>query len=124
MFRRDRGAIEFLLVESAKDPAVWVLPKGRVEDGESHREAAVREVREETGVWARPAAELHDLSYPVDGSLITVQLYLMDVESLWRIYVDRRSEWLDKTGAIERTIFPETKRALDAAHAAIMRGNI
>lgn len=30
----------------------WVLPKGRIEEGESKEETAVREVREETGVSA------------------------------------------------------------------------
>ena len=31
----------------------WVLPKGTVEDGETHEMTATREVREETGVAAR-----------------------------------------------------------------------
>ena len=30
----------------------WVLPKGRIEDGETKEEAAVREVEEETGTLA------------------------------------------------------------------------
>ncbi len=30
----------------------WVLPKGTVEDGEEHKETALREVREESGVNA------------------------------------------------------------------------
>ena len=30
----------------------WVLPKGKIESGESHEEAALREVKEETGVKA------------------------------------------------------------------------
>lgn len=30
----------------------WVLPKGRIEPGESREEAAIREVREETGAVA------------------------------------------------------------------------
>ena len=30
----------------------WVLPKGKVEPGETHEETALREVKEETGVKA------------------------------------------------------------------------
>jgi 8-oxo-dGTP pyrophosphatase MutT (NUDIX family) len=38
---------EILIV---RDKHGWGLPKGAVEDGESTSEAAVREVREETGI--------------------------------------------------------------------------
>lgn len=46
----ERG--ELLLVRRDREPArgEWSLPGGRVEWGESLREAAVREVREETGI--------------------------------------------------------------------------
>lgn len=41
-----------LLVRRANEPGrgLWSIPGGRVEPGESAREAAVREVREETGL--------------------------------------------------------------------------
>ncbi|HXT19293.1 MAG TPA: NUDIX domain-containing protein, partial [Thermoanaerobaculia bacterium] len=47
----------------------WQLPKGHVEPGEAPTEAAVREVREETGVSARVVDTLPsiDYSYEVDG---------------------------------------------------------
>lgn len=32
----------------------WVLPKGRIEAGEQKKEAALREVLEETGVKSEP----------------------------------------------------------------------
>jgi mutator protein MutT len=46
----DKGAI--LLVKRDREPAKgqWSLPGGRVELGETLREALVREVREETGI--------------------------------------------------------------------------
>jgi ADP-ribose pyrophosphatase YjhB (NUDIX family) len=46
---RDRGRRELLLMQRA-DNAHWGLPGGYVEPGESVVQAAVREVREETGV--------------------------------------------------------------------------
>ena len=44
-------------------PRVWTLPKGHVEARESHEQAALREVREETGCWAEIVAKLNDISY-------------------------------------------------------------
>ena len=46
--RRVDESVHLLLI---RDPyGKWGLPKGHVENGESSREAAVREVREETGL--------------------------------------------------------------------------
>ena len=44
-------------------PRVWSLPKGHVEARETHEQAALREVREETGCWAEILIKLSDISY-------------------------------------------------------------
>ena len=42
-------------------PRIWTLPKGHVEARESNEQAALREVREETGCWGRdPHPALRD----------------------------------------------------------------
>jgi ADP-ribose pyrophosphatase YjhB (NUDIX family) len=50
-FVRD-GAGRVLLIRRANDPGrgLWSVPAGRIEAGETPAEAAVREVREETGL--------------------------------------------------------------------------
>jgi 8-oxo-dGTP pyrophosphatase MutT (NUDIX family) len=42
---------------------VWTIPKGHVEPGESSETAAVREVREETGLEAEIERKLGDVTY-------------------------------------------------------------
>ncbi|MDI6870269.1 MAG: NUDIX domain-containing protein [Bacillota bacterium] len=41
----------------------WIMPKGHVEPGEEPEQAALREVREETGLEARIIAPLGETSY-------------------------------------------------------------
>jgi ADP-ribose pyrophosphatase YjhB (NUDIX family) len=44
-------------------PRVWTLPKGHVEARESNEQAAIREVREETGCWGEIVTRLNEISY-------------------------------------------------------------
>ena len=49
VWRRDeRGHIEILLIQDAKDR--WTIPKGHIEEGETPKETAKREMHEETGL--------------------------------------------------------------------------
>ncbi len=62
VLRRNGSSYDALLIGRGH-PRVWSLPKGHVEVRESHEQAAVREVREETGCWAEILAKLSDISY-------------------------------------------------------------
>jgi ADP-ribose pyrophosphatase YjhB (NUDIX family) len=50
VFRRNpkNKEIEILLIQDAKDR--WTIPKGHIEEGETAKETAEREIREETGL--------------------------------------------------------------------------
>lgn len=49
VFRRSKtGEIEILLIQDAKDR--WTIPKGHIEEGESAKQTAQREITEETGL--------------------------------------------------------------------------
>lgn len=49
VFRRNaKNQIEILLIQDAKDR--WTIPKGHIEEGETAKETAEREIREETGL--------------------------------------------------------------------------
>ncbi|MDO4488675.1 MAG: NUDIX domain-containing protein [Eubacteriales bacterium] len=65
----------------------WVLPKGTVEDGETHDETALREVKEETGADATIVEYLGSNSYsfivPEDTVEKDVHWYLMRGKSYY-----------------------------------------
>jgi 8-oxo-dGTP diphosphatase len=54
--------VEVLVVHRPKYDD-WTLPKGKLDPGETHAEAAAREVLEETGFRCRLGAELATTSY-------------------------------------------------------------
>lgn len=62
---RDDGHRWVLLIarRNAAGRAQWTLPKGRLEEGESARDAALREVREETGHTGLITEELGTIDY-------------------------------------------------------------
>lgn len=46
--KNDKNKLEILLIQDSKGR--WTIPKGHIEEGESARETAEREIREETGL--------------------------------------------------------------------------
>jgi ADP-ribose pyrophosphatase YjhB (NUDIX family) len=75
---RDDSEVEDLLVEASRSPGEWVLPKGHIEPWEDIKETAVREVLEETGVWARVRCDIDTVSFKVDDEQVTTRFYLME----------------------------------------------
>ena len=55
-----------------------MLPKGHIEPGEDMRHTAVREVREETGVWARVKDDLGQISFKLSGRQVNIQFFWME----------------------------------------------
>jgi 8-oxo-dGTP pyrophosphatase MutT (NUDIX family) len=72
----------------SKPKAVLCLPKGLIDPGEKALDAALREVREETGITAAPIIKLGDIKYVYvrswgDGERVfkIVSFYLLRYES-------------------------------------------
>ena len=84
MIRRSAAGLEVLLASrrTRRGELVWGLPKGLVEEGESPEDAALREVREETGHSGTIREPLGEVSYWFvwEGERIrkTVHFFLMD----------------------------------------------
>jgi diadenosine hexaphosphate hydrolase (ATP-forming) len=83
----------------------WVFPKGWIDPGETPEQAALREVREETGVQAQIVGTAGVAPYEVDGTNREVVYYLMRVTD--------SPEWADHAG-VDAAVFPvdEVERIL------------
>ncbi|MDP3702867.1 MAG: NUDIX hydrolase [Candidatus Omnitrophota bacterium] len=83
LVRRSRGQHEVCLTLRHRHGPAWGLPKGHLEDGEETTAAALREVREETGLTAVILEPLGSITYQfsVPGQSVpvtkTVTFYLM-----------------------------------------------
>ncbi len=116
VFKQVGRQVQYLLV-SASNPSVheWVLPKGHLEPFEQSAETAVREVREETGVWARVECELGTRTFVVAGEEIHVRFYLM--QFLKETWPDekRRHEWVSLERAIQDASYDESRQLIAEA---------
>lgn len=67
-----------LLVRRGHAPSagMWSVPGGRLEPGETEREAVVRELAEETGLAVRPVRPLGSVRIAGDGVVFTVTDWL------------------------------------------------
>lgn len=115
VFRMVGGQLQYLLVEAKNAPHEMVLPKGHVNPGETVQEAAVREVREETGVWARINTPLEIAQYTVENKPVRVQFYLMEALREGQPAEKREHAWLSLKDALQQAIYAETKHLLALA---------
>ena len=112
VFRRNKNQVEYLLVQASNVPNEWVLPKGHIELEERPQETAVREVREETGVWAAIKRELKRVSFKVDEKSVKIQFYLMEATEEGKTSEKRKSVWLPLDKALEKATHNETRDLL------------
>ena len=77
----DDGRVLLIRARDLRDQPVWTLPKGALKPGESSKDAALREVQEETGYRCEIVREMAPVTYWFQrgGRRIrkTVRWYLM-----------------------------------------------
>ncbi len=115
VFRQNGDEVKYLLVQAKNAPHEWVLPKGHIERGERLEETAVREVREETGVWARIKGQLDIVQYTVAEKPIKVQFYLMEFVQKGKPSDRRKHVWLPLDEARHRATHHESKKLVRLA---------
>jgi 8-oxo-dGTP pyrophosphatase MutT (NUDIX family)/phosphohistidine phosphatase SixA len=84
----------------------WSLPKGGVDAGESHIQAAFREVLEETGVKAIFGPEIGTVDYEVNGVTKEVRYWLAEADEFNAATPNPEEvdaiEWVSISAAIEK----------------------
>ena len=114
VFRKNGIVEEVLLVQASRNRNEWVLPKGHIEPGENPKETAVREVKEETGHWAKVVRWIDDVPLGADAHSAVVRDYCMElVQPVEKWPAENRGQqWLTLEKAETTATFRETQDLL------------
>jgi 8-oxo-dGTP pyrophosphatase MutT (NUDIX family) len=112
------GPPEVLVVHRPKYDD-WSFPKGKLHRGETHEDAAIREVEEESGVLGRPVRELEPAFYtdPL-GRWKHVRYWLMDPVTVQAFVPSAEVDeirWLPEGEAAELLTHSHDRRVLQGA---------
>lgn len=97
VFRRgNNGQVEILLIQDAKNR--WTIPKGHIEPGESAKDTAEREIKEETGLenmrvlnWLGKI----NFRYRRQQSLVLMSTEIFLVEAMGNTGKIKPEEWMN-----------------------------
>jgi uracil-DNA glycosylase len=119
-YRNGSRSFLFLMREDGK----LDLPKGKIEKDESAEEAAIREIREESGLAVRLNTEFKygvDYWYAFKGERVKkhVTMFLAEVDGSARVKISwehKGYEWLDYKSAMEKLPYEQWKSLITAAN--------
>jgi 8-oxo-dGTP diphosphatase len=115
-----REGVTCVALIATRNKTRWGLPKGAVDEGETSEEAALREVREETGIEARIVRQLDTIEYYFRAGDTLVQkrvdFYLMDyvagdLEPQLSEVDD--VQWVELASSIQRASFDSERKLLE-----------
>ena len=121
VYKKENGKNFWLLIQQ-KDSDHWQFPKGWIEKEETVAKAALREVKEETGVKGRIIDKVDQVSwwFVQDGEKIfkTVTFFLVEAEEETGNFDKKeidKIDWLPYSEAWEQLSFKQSKQLLEKA---------
>jgi 8-oxo-dGTP pyrophosphatase MutT (NUDIX family) len=132
VFRRNKeGGVEILLIQDAKDR--WTIPKGHIEEGETAKQTAAREIGEEAGLkdidvldWL---GKIHFRYRRIDKLvLMTTQIYLVrakgDTNAIQKEEWMNGIKWFSFHDALDAIEYEDISKLMLMAMKKIRQGNL
>jgi 8-oxo-dGTP pyrophosphatase MutT (NUDIX family) len=119
VLRREDGRWKVLLVQN-KNGGHWAFPKGHVEEGETEKQTAIREVKEETGLTIEINTDFRmTTQYSPKKDVIKDVVYFLSVvntaETVRQVEEIDDVRWMSFSRAKLRVTFRRDKEILEAA---------
>ncbi len=128
IFKEKKGVIRFLLIKN-RHSACWGFPKGHIEDGETPKQTACREVSEETGLDVELLPDFEAVSTYVLTNGVEKQVNLFLAKTSQATPTIQKSEisdyaWLKYEKAKSRLRFENDRRILKKAYDFLTNNNL
>lgn len=125
IYRETDGEIEFLLIKRSESeiyPGLWQMVSGSVEDSEKAYEAALREIKEETGIiplkmWVLP--NINSFYSQVTDKISFLPVFLVKADKNADVVLsDEHVEfgWFDSVTTRKMLNWPGQKKSIDIIH--------
>ena len=127
LFRRENDKPLFLLLHYPSGH--WDFVKGKMEDGESPKETALREAKEETGIsdvkFVENFEEWIQYNFQFEGELVNKKVvFFLGQTNTKDVKISHEHvnyTWMDYPNAMEKTTFDNAKTVLSKSYALISK---
>jgi bis(5'-nucleosidyl)-tetraphosphatase len=127
LFRRDNGQFLFLLLHYPSGH--WDFVKGKMENGETPKETAIRETREETGItdveFLEGFEEWIRYNFQFEGQLVDKKVVFFlgetHTEKVEISHEHLNFTWMNYVTAMEKTTFDNARTVLSKAYSLLTK---